>query len=109
MIKSIATVLDEKKAFDIVVIDIRKVSPGADYVIIASANVDRHAVSLRDAVKEQLKAEGLNLIRSEEGGGWVVMDFFEVMVHIFLPEMRDKFRLEELWSEGEILDLGLKH
>lgn len=109
MIKSIAQLLDEKKAFDIIAIDVKGVCPTAKYIVIASANVDRHASFLRRAVVEKLKDEGLELIRSEEGGGWVIMDFFDVMVHIFLPEMRDKFQIEKLWSEGKILDLGLKH
>lgn len=108
MIESIIKLLDEKKASDIVAIDIKGVSPVSDYVVIATANVDRHARFLGNALKEELKEQGLNVVRSEglQGGDWVVLDFFEAIVHIFVPEMREKYQIEKLFADGKVLDLG---
>ena len=103
MIKSVVQILDERKARDIVAIDIRGISPVTDYVVIATANVDRHAKFLAKNLKDDLKEQGLELARAEGmgKGDWVVMDFFEIMVHIFTPEMREKYQIEKLWSDGK--------
>ena len=91
----ICQVIQDKKGFNVLVLDVRGISSVTDWLVIAEGNVDRHVSAIAAAVadeKKPLRFEGL------QGGDWALLDYAEVMVHIFLPATREKFRLEELWS-----------
>lgn len=106
----IAQTLFEKKGFNILAIDVREISTLTDYTIIAEGNVDKHVTALAKAVIKKLKDEG-DLPAHVEGleiGDWVVIDYIGVVVHLFKPGMRDKYRLEELWREGKVVDLAIE-
>jgi len=92
--------LEDIKAFDITVIDVRKKTSIADYMIIASANSNRQTKALARHLKDTLKDIGKNVVNIEgEGDGeWVLVDLNEVLVHIMLPTTRAYFNLEELWQ-----------
>jgi len=92
--------LEDIKAFDITVIDVRKKTSIADYMIIASANPNRQTKALARHLKDTLKDIGKSVanIEGEGDGEWVLVDLNEVLVHIMLPTTRAYFNLEELWQ-----------
>jgi ribosome-associated protein len=97
--------LEEKKGEDILLLDIRELAPLADYFVICSGTSDRMidalADSAFDAVREkyQLKPR----IEGESRDGWMLADYGDVIVHLFSPDRREYYRLEELWSEGKVV------
>ena len=92
--------LEDIKAFDITVIDVRKKTSIADYMIIASANSNRQTKALARHLKDTLKDIGKSVtnIEGEVDGEWVLVDLNDVLVHIMLPTTRAYFNLEELWQ-----------
>ncbi|GIV65073.1 MAG: ribosomal silencing factor RsfS [Bellilinea sp.] len=85
--------------------DIQDIATFTDYFILCSGSSERMIESLADAVMENAKKE-FQMIGKKEGyaqGGWVLVDLGDVIVHLFSPEQRDYYRLEELWSQGKIL------
>ena len=92
--------LEDIKAFDITVIDVRNKTSIADFMIIASANSNRQTKALARHLKDTLKDIGKSVLNIEgEGDGeWVLVDLNEVLVHIMLPTTRAYFNLEELWQ-----------
>lgn len=85
--------------------DIQDVASFTDYFILCSGTSERMIESLADAVLEKAKKE-YQISGKKEGyaqGGWVLVDFGDVIVHLFSEEQRDYYRLEELWSQGKVL------
>lgn len=101
-------ILDEKKAEDIRVIEIGDLTIIADYFIIANGISTTHTKALADEVEFRLKEKGTEprQIQGNNGGGWIVMDYSDIVIHIFCKEMRDFYNLERLWSDGRIVDIS---
>ena len=99
--------LDEKKGKDIQVIDIREVSVIADYFVIASASNVNQVEAMVDSVEESLgKAEfEPRQIEGSRNSSWVLMDYEDVIVHIFDEENRLFYDLERIWRDGKVLDI----
>ncbi|MEN4011170.1 MAG: ribosome silencing factor [Bellilinea sp.] len=98
-------ILENKKGESIVLIDIQDIAAFTDYFIICSGSSERMIDSLADAVLEDTKKE-YQLTGKREGyaqGGWVLVDFGDVIVHLFSEEQRNYYRLEELWNQGKVL------
>lgn len=92
----------DKKAVDVVTLDLRGVAGFADFFVIATGNSDRQVKAVHDAIHFGLKKEHDTLPRRTEGAAearWVLLDYFDVIVHVFTPEARDFYRLEQLWGE----------
>ena len=103
LVKQIARYASDKKAIDLVELDLRGVLDYTDYFLICSGNTGRQAKAIHDAILEGLKHEHETLPRRVEGssqGGWILMDYLDVVVHIFTPETRTFYRLETLWGEA---------
>ena len=98
--------LEEKKANDIKVIDISGVSVLADYFIIASGSNPNQVKALADNVEETLGRAGYELRQSEGYGtaSWILMDYNDIIVHIFSEEDRSFYDLERIWRDGKIID-----
>lgn len=98
-----AKLLDLKKATDVVVIDVKKQSSFADYLVVASAGSDRQAEALADDVEDKMAELGQNerLCEGRKKTGWVLLDFGDIIVNIFNREMRDKYDLEKVWGDCE--------
>jgi ribosome-associated protein len=99
---AIAEQAAEKKAGDIVVLDLRGVIGYTDLFVICTGNTDRQVKAIHDGIHQALKQEHGLLPRRVEGLGearWVLMDYLDVVVHVFTPETRDFYRLEQLWGE----------
>lgn len=97
--------LEDKKAEDILLLDIRNVSTFADYFIISTGTSDRMLDALSDTVLRTAR-EDFQLHGKPEGhsaAGWLLVDFGDIVVHLFSPEQRDYYQLEELWEQGKVL------
>ncbi len=97
-----ATVILDKLGEDVVVLDLRGRSPLADYFVIATATSTIHAQALAEEVALDLKREGerLHHVEGKENGVWILLDYFNVVVHIFCGETRQFFGLERLWGDA---------
>jgi len=103
LLQEIARYAADKKAIDVVELDLRGVLGYTDYFLICSGNTGRQAKAIHDGILAGLKHEHGTLPRRVEGSadaGWILMDYLDVVVHIFIPETRDFYRLEQLWGEA---------
>ena len=101
----IAHIAADKKAIDIRVLDVREIVGYTDFFVICSGNTERQAKAIHDAVHEALKKEHGLLPRRVEGARearWVLMDYLDCVVHIFTPDAREYYRLEQLWGEAPV-------
>ena len=98
----IQKILEDKKAIDIVTIDTTNKNPLADYFIIATGTSNTHVKALSDNIEKTLKEEKIypNKIEGYQTGTWVLLDYYEVVVNIFIQEEREKYRLEEILQKG---------
>jgi ribosome-associated protein len=95
--------LDEKKAGDLRVIDVTDLSSITNYLVIATATSEPHVRALRVELEKALDTAKARIIGTDTASesGWAVMDAFDVMVHIFTPEKRARYKLEHLWRDGD--------
>ncbi|HKP52289.1 MAG TPA: ribosome silencing factor [Chloroflexia bacterium] len=104
MARKIVEIASDRKAEDIVMLDITKVSIIADYFVICSGTGDRHvkaiAREIDDKLREEVDVKPLNVEGITEGT-WVLMDYGSVLVHIFAPATREFYRLEQLWAGAQ--------
>ena len=109
VLNAIAQAIFDKKGSNILALDIRQCSSLADYVVIAEGNVDRHVIAIAQAVEQTLSNLGMTPSFREgvKTGDWIVLDYIQVMVHIFMPGMREKYQLERLWQTAEIVDVSI--
>jgi len=105
--RTLAAIADDKKATEIVALDVRSLVGYTDYLVIATARNDRQAKAIHDEVYHQMKRAGRLPARVEGVGEaeWILMDYLDCVLHVFTPEPRDRFRLEVLWGEAERLEL----
>ena len=109
ILNTIAQTIFDKKGMNILVLDVRNCSSLTDYVVIAEGGVDRHVIGIANAVQKALREIGV-CPKFEEGfktGDWIVLDYLQIMVHLFIPGVREKYHLEELWRDGEIMDVNI--
>ena len=99
ILKIIQETLDDGKAEDVVTIDLRGKTSIANQMVVASGTSQRHVASLAEKVQENLKAAGYKTTsEGEDKADWVLIDAFDVIVHIFKPEVREFYSLEKMWS-----------
>ncbi len=99
----------DKKALDIIELDLRGVLGYTDYFVICSGNTERQVKAIHDGILAGLKSEHGLLPRRVEGysqARWVLMDYLDVVVHIFTPDTRGFYRLESLWGEVPVRELS---
>ncbi|MCM1272516.1 MAG: ribosome silencing factor [Clostridium sp.] len=104
----VADALQDKKGNDIKIIDIREISSMGDYFIIADGLNRNQVQAMCDAVEEVLSAAGAKL-KNREGyanGGWILLDYYDIIVHIFSEEERNFYDLEHIWRDGIQVQLG---
>ena len=107
--RRIAAIVDAKLGEDLVALDVRALVSYTDFLVICSARNERQAKAIHDEVHERLKKEDGRLPARVEGaadGRWVLMDYLDCVLHVFVPELRDRYRLEQLWGEAPALDLN---
>ncbi|GCF10392.1 ribosome silencing factor [Dictyobacter arantiisoli] len=101
--KAVVDIASDKKASDILLLDIRDVSVIADYFVICSGNNSRQILAIANTIDKDLSKHGATLFHREGSAesGWILLDFGDVIVHIFGPKEREYYRLERLWSEAK--------
>lgn len=101
--EKIVAALDDAKALDIRVMDVRGISSIADYMVVATGTSSRHVSSIADRLERVLREEGIRAWGTEgqETGEWVLIDFGDVIVHVMQAATRDFYQLEKLWAGGE--------
>ncbi len=107
--RRLAAIADEKKATDMVALDVRQLVGYTDYLVICTARNERQAKAIHDEVYHQLKRDGWlpARVEGERESEWVLMDYLDAVLHVFTPEPRERYRLEQLWGEAGELDLDL--
>lgn len=95
------TALEELKAVQVELLDVRKIASFTDYMIFASGSSRRHVTAIAESVIEAAKAAGQPPVgvEGEDVGEWVLVDLGDVVVHVMLPDIRDYYELEKLWGE----------
>ncbi len=95
--------LEDIKAFDITVMDVRKLTSMTSYMIVASANSTRQAKAIADNVREKMREKGIVMrgTEDEKDGEWVLVDLDDIVVHVMIPTARAYYNLEQLWGETE--------
>jgi ribosome-associated protein len=102
MVKTACNALSEKKSFDIKVLDIRNISDVADYFVIADGTNKNQVQAMCDSVEEFMLREGQKT-KSIEGysqGGWILLDYYDIIVHIFSDESRRFYNIERIWNDA---------
>lgn len=109
ILNRISQIIVEKKGFNLLALDVQGLSTLTDYFLIAEGHVDRHVKSIADAVIMELRKEGIRplAIEGETDASWIVIDFGDCMVHIFAPGLRERYRLENVWQSGKLVELDL--
>jgi ribosome-associated protein len=106
----IAGVASDRKAIDIRVIDLRGIVSYTDFFVICSGNTERQTKAIHDAIYDDLKHDTERLLprrtEGERDARWILLDYWDVIVHIFTPEAREYYRLETLWGEAPARSVG---
>jgi ribosome-associated protein len=108
--EAVAEYAADRKALDIVVLDLRAIIGYTDYFVICTGRTDRQTKAIHDAIHYGMKSAHGVLPRRVEGlsqARWVLMDYLDVVVHVFTPEMREYYRLEQLWGEAPAREVGV--
>ncbi len=109
--RRVAEIVDDKKGEEIVCLDVRDLVSYTDFFVIATARNERQAKAIHDEVHLRLKRERGLLPQRVEGEGearWLLADYLDCVVHVFVPETRSRYRLEKLWGEAPQIKLGLE-
>ena len=96
--------IDDKKGFDTAVLDVSQKTSIADYFVIASGNSSNQAVAIADEIEDKMSKAGYDILNIKEGyrsARWIILDYADVIVHVFHKEERDYYDLERLWKEFE--------
>ena len=105
--KNIAKILDKKKAIDIIGIETKELTVMSDYFIIASGTSNTHVHALADEVDDEMKKLGVEVDHIEgRATGWILLDYNDVLVHVFQPESRQYYNIERLWKDAARVDLS---
>ena len=108
LVKLCCRVLDDKKAGELAVLDVSAQSSITDYLILATATSEPHLRALRIELEKALDAGEVHLVGMEiaQNSGWTVIDAFDVMIHLFLSEARERYGLERLWRDATDVPLS---
>lgn len=105
--KNIVKILDDKKAEDIKVIKTTEHTIISDYFVVANGTSNTHVKALADEVEYEMEKSGIKPAHIEgRATGWILLDYGEVLVHIFTKDSRDFYNLERLWTDAEIMDIS---
>ncbi|HET9372483.1 MAG TPA: ribosome silencing factor [Vicinamibacterales bacterium] len=100
----------DKKAVDVIVLDLRKASAFTDHFVICTGANVRQVKAIADGIEESLRKKGAKpaLVEGYERGEWVLLDYFDFIVHVFTPATREFYSLERLWGDAERIEIPAK-
>lgn len=109
LLSLVAQTLFDKKGKNILALDVREISDFTDYVILCEGNVTRHVQALYRELVDVLKQKNIVSLYQdgEKEGDWIVIDFGGLIVHLMIPEMREKYRLEDLYRKSQLVDVEI--
>ncbi len=104
LVEEIITLIQSKKGFDISILNLSELSAPADYFIICSADANVQVKAIADEVDKKLRKNGIKCYHREgyNSLNWVLLDYFDIVVHVFKKESREFYNLEKLWGDAEI-------
>lgn len=107
LVRKVVDALEDKKAEDVTVIDIREISTIADYFVIASGSNANQLIAMEDAVDEAMYKNGVHQkqVEGSNNSTWILMDYQDIIVHIFSEEDRHFYDLERMWRDGKIIEM----
>jgi len=107
--RRLAAIADDKKATDLIALDVSSLVSYTDFLLICTVRNERQAKGVHDEIYHEMKRAGRLPARVEgvQEADWILMDYLDCVVHVFTPELRDRYRLEVLWGEAGRLDLDL--
>ena len=106
--RHLAELADSKKAEDIVALDMRGLVAYTDFLVVCTSRNERQARAIVDEVRVRVKKESGLLPGGVDGGGdagWTILDYLDVVLHVFTPDARDRYQLEDLWHEAPRLEM----
>ncbi|HBL24993.1 MAG TPA: ribosome silencing factor [Deltaproteobacteria bacterium] len=103
LVEACGRLADDKKAVDVVIMDLNGLTDIADYFVIASGTGERHVRTIADGIREGMKQEGTLpfAVEGYDEGRWIILDYQNVIVHVFLESLRELYDLESLWIEAK--------
>ena len=107
LVRKVVDALEDKKAEDVTVIDSREISTIADYFVIASGSNANQLTAMEDAVDEAMYKNGVHQkqVEGSNNSTWILMDYQDIIVHIFSEEDRQFYDLERMWRDGKIVEM----
>lgn len=108
-VEEIVKAIHNKKGFNILVLDVHDVSTLTSYFVIAEGRVERHLKAISDEILDRLSKVKRKPIHLEGvSDDWIVVDYGDVIIHLFKPDVREKYALEKMWHEGKIVDIAIE-
>lgn len=107
LVSLIVNIIQSKKGHDITILNLKELSAMADYFIICSADATVHVKAIADEIEKKLRKDGIKT-HNREGYNtlnWVLLDYFDVIVHVFRKESREFYNLEKLWGDAEVTNI----
>jgi ribosome-associated protein len=104
--RQVVDLIEDKQALDITLLDLRQVSVLADYFVICTSESDRQTKAILDSIASDLKQLGIMPLHPAEGGpgaGWTLLDYADVVVHVFSAPTREFYDLEQLWKDAQVV------
>lgn len=110
LLKEIAQIVFDKKGQNIIGLDLQSLSCITDYVLIAEGQIERHVLAMHEEIISKLKEKNYHPVCTEGSttGEWIVIDYFDIIIHLMIPSFREKYQLEKLWKESRSIDLKIK-
>jgi len=107
ILKDITHAISEKKGEDIRVLDVSEITPLCDYFVITNGNNQPQVEAITDNIMSTLFAKGIEPKRVEgkKNSGWMLLDYVDIVVHIFMPEDRSFYNLEHIWKDAIVMDI----
>ncbi len=107
LVDKIISIIQSKKGFDIKIFNIKELAAFADYFIICSADADVQVKAIADEIDKELRKVGIKSYHKEGYNtlNWVLLDYFDIIVHVFKKDIREFYNLEKLWGDAEITEI----
>lgn len=108
LLKTVVEAADNKRAEDIIALDVQNISLLADYFVIMQADSDRQVKAIAENVEEQAEEKGYDVldVEGKSGANWVLIDLGDVVAHVFKAETRKFYNLEKLWADADDVDVS---